>query len=230
MGRVPNNAGAGNIRYMAPERFDPGSSDMRRTMASDVYAFACVCLLVSLLTIRSDPILTERRQLYTRKRPFHQELDVLVAMQVVLGNRPARPTEEHGHVAMTDVMWQLIMDAWHQDSAARPSMLQLEERLRSMHDAYNSSQRLSSMADRRRERVQLSTAQAGSVFNNDPPTVLRTSVILPISSSDAPGHPLTHWELVEPCVPQGETYKSPRKRNLLERVKWLLTRKNTRLE
>jgi hypothetical protein len=42
------NRDAGIFRYLAPERVDPDSQDVRRTMASDVYAFACVCLLVSL--------------------------------------------------------------------------------------------------------------------------------------------------------------------------------------
>jgi hypothetical protein len=45
---VSANRDAGNFRYLAPERVDPDSEDVRRTMASDVYAFACVCLLVSL--------------------------------------------------------------------------------------------------------------------------------------------------------------------------------------
>jgi serine/threonine protein kinase len=38
---------AGNPRYMAPERI-LATTNMRRTAASDVYAFACVCLFVSL--------------------------------------------------------------------------------------------------------------------------------------------------------------------------------------
>jgi serine/threonine protein kinase len=41
-----SNAG-GNIRYLAPERIDPTSQDMRPSTACDVYAFACVCLFVS---------------------------------------------------------------------------------------------------------------------------------------------------------------------------------------
>jgi hypothetical protein len=55
------------------------------------------------------------------------------------GERPARPDQEHYYPQMEDVMWQLIEDAWHQDPAARPSMLQLEQRLRSMLDTNNSS-------------------------------------------------------------------------------------------
>jgi serine/threonine protein kinase len=58
--KASNYRSDGNPRYMAPELFDPHSSDMYPTVISDVYAFACVCLFVSLLTISSDPILTER--------------------------------------------------------------------------------------------------------------------------------------------------------------------------
>jgi hypothetical protein len=46
---------------------------------------------------------------------------------------------------MTNVMWQLIENAWNQDPAARPSMLQLEERLRSMDTANISNQQHSNI-------------------------------------------------------------------------------------
>jgi hypothetical protein len=50
MSSASNNGG--NIRYLAPERVDPASQDMRRTIAGDVYGLACVCLYVS-STLRS---------------------------------------------------------------------------------------------------------------------------------------------------------------------------------
>jgi hypothetical protein len=49
MSSASNNGG--NIRYLAPERVDPASQDMRRTTACDVYGFACVCLFVSPLPV-----------------------------------------------------------------------------------------------------------------------------------------------------------------------------------
>jgi hypothetical protein len=39
---------AGNIRYMAPEQFNPPRQGMQPTAARDVYGFACVCFYVSL--------------------------------------------------------------------------------------------------------------------------------------------------------------------------------------
>ena len=38
-----SSLGAGSIRYMAPERFDP---DFKPTTAIDVYALGCVCMEV----------------------------------------------------------------------------------------------------------------------------------------------------------------------------------------
>jgi hypothetical protein len=50
-GRLSRRNGSGGYtRYMAPERIDPEMQTLRRMPAFDVYAFACVCYLVS----RSD--------------------------------------------------------------------------------------------------------------------------------------------------------------------------------
>jgi hypothetical protein len=47
MGRMTSgSSSAGNTRYLAPERVC-ADENSRRTTASDVYAFACVCLFVS---------------------------------------------------------------------------------------------------------------------------------------------------------------------------------------
>jgi serine/threonine protein kinase len=64
MSEASINGGAGNVRYMAPERFNPASQDMRRTTAIDVYAFACVCLFVSLSSRRGSIffVLTKSRR------------------------------------------------------------------------------------------------------------------------------------------------------------------------
>jgi hypothetical protein len=46
------------------------------------------------------------------------------------GSRPARP-QENCRPDMSNDMWRLVQDAWHQDPSIRPTMIQLEERLRS---------------------------------------------------------------------------------------------------
>jgi serine/threonine protein kinase len=41
---------AGSVRWMAPELYDPELESKKRTKASDVYAFACLCIEVMFLT------------------------------------------------------------------------------------------------------------------------------------------------------------------------------------
>jgi serine/threonine protein kinase len=212
---APNNRGAGNIRYLAPERFNPTSSDMRRTTASDVYAFACVCLLVSLLSYTLAYIQYLRSiQLYTMKHPFHQyREDVTVIMQVLLNQRPARQDQEFCH-PMTDVMWQLVEDAWNQDPVARPSMLHLEERLRSMSTTNLTRRRRSSsisvLSLSHWELVRLSTPQA-SGSDADPPIFPRTQPFLvPSPSSGVPRLSRFFEWYLRRSVPDSRTSSSPR--------------------
>jgi serine/threonine protein kinase len=42
---------AGVIRWMAPERLDPETSSERLSPAGDVWAFACLCLMVRILAL-----------------------------------------------------------------------------------------------------------------------------------------------------------------------------------
>ncbi|KAJ7653215.1 kinase-like domain-containing protein [Mycena polygramma] len=73
---APTNRG-GSVRWMAPELLDPescGLSTFRRTFASDVYAFACVCL-----------------ELYTGKPPFSEIFEGAVMLKVIAGVRPQVP-------------------------------------------------------------------------------------------------------------------------------------------
>jgi hypothetical protein len=80
------------------------------------------------------------------------------------GERPARPSPEHCRPDMTDNIWQLIEDAWHQDPSYRPTILQLEERIRPADVmSISSRQSSSTMSGHRlahRELVKLSMAEA----------------------------------------------------------------------
>jgi hypothetical protein len=126
---APNNRGAGMVRYSAPERIDPDSQDMRRTMASDVYAFACVCLLVSPPMHYWLVFYTYQYvKIFTGKHPFHEyPKEVTVIVKLMNGERPARPDQEHCHPHMEDAIWQLIEAAWHQMPTIRPSMIKIED-------------------------------------------------------------------------------------------------------
>ncbi|KAJ7865175.1 kinase-like domain-containing protein [Mycena olivaceomarginata] len=93
------NHGAGSVRWMAPETLDPsacGLTEYARTPASDIYAFACVCL-----------------ELYTGYPPFH---DAILSWP---GARPSRPAGN----CIPDHIWNIMQQCWAQDFAERPSIL-----------------------------------------------------------------------------------------------------------
>ncbi|KAJ7802442.1 kinase-like domain-containing protein [Mycena olivaceomarginata] len=93
---------AGSVRWFAPELIEPESFGCKRfvrTTASDVYAYACVCL-----------------ELYTGRPPFAHLQDVAAMLRVIAGDRPEQPT------TISDVLWQLVTAAWAPESHARPSI------------------------------------------------------------------------------------------------------------
>jgi serine/threonine protein kinase len=175
---------------MAPERIDPASQDTRRTTACDVYGFAGVCLFVSLPLCLHLPRCLRIIQLHTGRHPFHDyQNPITISIQVINGQRPTRPVLEDCLCGMTDDIWQLIEGAWHQDPAARPSMLQLEERLRCIYTVGNSGQqqpfgRTSCLTLTPRELVGLHIPE-GTKSNHHPPTsTLRTQATLSQSLPD----------------------------------------------
>ncbi|KAF7378260.1 Kinase-like protein [Mycena sanguinolenta] len=99
--------GAGCGRWMAPEILD----NHPRTRASDIYAFACVCL-----------------ELYTGHPPFHGELfSTLTVIYNVVAKRkrPKRPPVN----VIPDLVWDLMEKCWAQNVADRPSILGILLRL-----------------------------------------------------------------------------------------------------
>ncbi|KAF7336071.1 Rho GTPase activator [Mycena sanguinolenta] len=92
----------GSARWFAPELIDPksfGCEKFLRTTASDVYAYACVCV-----------------ELYTGSPPFAKLLDVVVMFKVIAHERPEQPP------AMSAALWQLVTTAWASDFRNRPSI------------------------------------------------------------------------------------------------------------
>ncbi|KAJ7854911.1 kinase-like domain-containing protein, partial [Mycena leptocephala] len=90
------------VRWMAPETLDPTLTDLARTPAGDIYAFACVCL-----------------ELYTGYPPFHALHDAAVMFQVVGGMRPGRPARD----VIPDHIWNIMEQCWAHNSADRPTIL-----------------------------------------------------------------------------------------------------------
>ncbi|KAJ7871906.1 kinase-like domain-containing protein [Mycena olivaceomarginata] len=101
------NNGSGSVRWMAPETLDPtrfGLTDFVRTPASDIYAFACICL-----------------ELYTGYPPFHKAIlhDAPVMFQVIEGLRPSRPAGD----VIPDHIWNIMEQCWAHNFADRPTIL-----------------------------------------------------------------------------------------------------------
>ncbi|KAF7336076.1 Kinase-like protein [Mycena sanguinolenta] len=102
MGVTSSSNHAGSVRWFAPELIEPtnfGCTKFIRTKASDVYAYACVCI-----------------ELYTGNPPFSHLQDVAVILQVIKGERPKKPP------AMPVAIQQLVTLAWMEDSRARPTI------------------------------------------------------------------------------------------------------------
>ncbi|KAJ6486731.1 kinase-like domain-containing protein, partial [Mycena sanguinolenta] len=93
---------AGSVRWFAPELIEPtnfGCKKFIRTKASDVYAYACVCL-----------------ELYTGNPPFSRLQDVAAMLRVIRGERPEQPP------SIPAAVWQLVTSAWVEDFRARPTI------------------------------------------------------------------------------------------------------------
>ncbi|KAJ6486687.1 kinase-like domain-containing protein, partial [Mycena sanguinolenta] len=104
---------AGSVRWFAPELIEPtrfGCPKFLRTKASDVYAYACVCL-----------------ELYTQSPPFAHLLDITAFLRVIEGKRPEQPP------TMPAALWQLVSTGWAEDFRARPNIHDIAVKLKDMH-------------------------------------------------------------------------------------------------
>ncbi|KAJ7106274.1 kinase-like domain-containing protein, partial [Mycena epipterygia] len=108
----------GSTRWLAPELIHPsafGCDQFVRTPASDVYAFACVCLEASEFN----------QLLHTGRPPFSDVAgDGPVLLKVIAGERPARPD-----TSMSHDLWALVTASWAQEIRDRPG---IETIIRSM--------------------------------------------------------------------------------------------------
>ncbi|KAG6826268.1 hypothetical protein H0H92_000506, partial [Tricholoma furcatifolium] len=100
----------GTARYQAPELFDLESGEPNRnTMASDVYAWACVAY-----------------EIFAGEVPFaHLTRDLAIMKSVSTGAKPARPpasSTSWGVWGLTEDIWSLMQTCWDLRPDARPSV------------------------------------------------------------------------------------------------------------
>ncbi|KAJ6589506.1 kinase-like domain-containing protein [Mycena capillaripes] len=99
---------AGSFRWMAPELYDP-QVEFKRTTASDVYAFACLCI-----------------EIYTGEPPFWSvQPEIAVMFQILDQKRPPRPSSSgapDGNRAMSDRLWATVEACWAHKPSDRPDM------------------------------------------------------------------------------------------------------------
>ncbi|KAJ7114227.1 kinase-like domain-containing protein [Mycena epipterygia] len=97
-----------SLRWMAPELHDY-QAGFKRTEASDVYAFACLCI-----------------EIFTGEQPFwniHQ--DIMVVLEILKQMRPPRPSSSgppDGTRAMSDRLWATVEACWAHKPSDRPDM------------------------------------------------------------------------------------------------------------
>ncbi|KAJ7266619.1 kinase-like domain-containing protein, partial [Mycena rebaudengoi] len=103
----------GSSRWMAPELLNH-ELEFKRTRASDVYAFACLCV-----------------EIYTGEQPFWNFInDMAAAFQIVNGKRPPRPSSlgpPDGTRAMSDELWAIVEACWAHEPSDRPDMDKVSE-------------------------------------------------------------------------------------------------------
>jgi len=104
----PSTARHGSSRWMAPELINPAGFNLpkaKKTPATDVFAFACLCV-----------------ELYTGDVPFSSIEDgIQVMYQIAQGQRPIQPTD------MPDELWKVVVRCWAHVPSERPTMFQVVE-------------------------------------------------------------------------------------------------------
>jgi len=111
-----NSRAAGTLRWQAPELLDLASvhaeSDGCNTLASDIYALACVYY-----------------EIFSGEVPFFEtKNDAAVLLAVIKGQRPTRsPAEKCIDRGLSDEMWNLMENCWNENPIKRPTAKQIVE-------------------------------------------------------------------------------------------------------
>jgi serine/threonine-protein kinase TNNI3K len=119
---------SGSSRWMAPELLDP-QVKFKRTYASDIYAFACLCIEVIIPGYLGVLQLILSKQIYTGEQPFwNLRQDITVVLEVLKQMRPPRPSitgPPDGTRAMSDRLWATVEACWAHNPSDRPDMCEV---------------------------------------------------------------------------------------------------------
>ncbi|KDQ57341.1 hypothetical protein JAAARDRAFT_79069 [Jaapia argillacea MUCL 33604] len=98
----------GSMRWMAPELLFPEKFGLRfrRTPATDVYSFGCVCT-----------------EVYTGQAPFYDLIDSTAILEISQGRKPSRPTLDM--VSVSAEFWDLVESCWAGSAPERPIVGQI---------------------------------------------------------------------------------------------------------
>jgi len=103
------------VRWAAPEVLDKGRSVSKE---SDVYSFAMVVIEVWIRNLLRISCVTYRYKAFTGIAPFYGIPPTTVAVGILSGDRPTRPT----HPSLTNDLWGMTERCWNQDPQHRPDI------------------------------------------------------------------------------------------------------------
>ena len=119
------------VRWAAPEVLD---MKLPVSKASDVFSFAMVIIEACgiNLSIMSIFCLISFHKTFTGKPPFNNSVPTAVAVGILAGTRPERPT----HPNLTDSIWNLTQRCWNKDTKQRPDISEIVLRLQTVHNSH----------------------------------------------------------------------------------------------
>ncbi|KIM90339.1 hypothetical protein PILCRDRAFT_812075 [Piloderma croceum F 1598] len=102
----------GTMRWLAPELLDPDINDAScvNTLASDVFAYACVCY-----------------EIFSGQLPLNEIIhDYRIIISVRKGGRPLRPSDDRSRIrGLDNEIWTIVQTCWAQDPKCRPTAHQI---------------------------------------------------------------------------------------------------------
>ncbi|KAG6873348.1 hypothetical protein C0995_000208 [Termitomyces sp. Mi166 len=105
------HADGGTRGFEAPELAE--SDDLRKTNASDVFAFGMVCF-----------------EIFTGELPFGRHRAAAIDYKILSGERPKRPNSQlHVQRGLTDTIWALMEKCWSHSPEIRPTAAQILQEL-----------------------------------------------------------------------------------------------------